>query len=170
MTPASDIRPFRIEIPQSELDDLRERLHRARWGEPLPGPAWERGVPVDYLRDLARYWADGYDWRAQEARLNGHPQFITEIDGQDLHFMHIRSGEPDALPLILTHGWPGSPVEFLDVIGLLTDPRTHGGSPGDAFHLVIPSIPGFGFSGPIHEPGWDSRRIAVAFAELMHRL
>ncbi|MEU6077178.1 epoxide hydrolase family protein [Micromonospora sp. NPDC047074] len=164
------MRPFRVDVPQSALDDLTDRLGRTRWGQQLPGGDWERGVPVEYLRELAGYWAGGYDWRAHEARLNAYPQFTTEIDGQNIHFLHVRSAEPDALPLVLSHGWPGSVVEFLDVIGPLTDPRAHGGDPVDAFDLVIPSLPGFGFSGPVREPGWDSRRIASAFAELMRRL
>ncbi|NBE83143.1 epoxide hydrolase family protein [Micromonospora rubida] len=170
MTINNEIRPFRIDVPQSALDDLADRLGRTRWGQPLPGNDWERGVPVEYLRQLARYWASGYDWRAHEARLNAYPQFTTEIDGQNIHFLHVRSAEPDALPLVLSHGWPGSIVEFLDVVGPLTDPRAHGGDPADAFDLIIPSLPGFGFSGPIREAGWDSRRIASAFAELMRRL
>ena len=164
------ILPFLIEIPQSELDDLRERLARTRWSTQLPGTGWTRGVPVDYLRDLAEYWANGYDWRTAEAQLNELPQFTTVIDGQKIHFLHVRSAEPDALPLVLAHGWPGSIVEFLDVIGPLTDPRAHGGDPADAFHLVIPSLPNFGLSGPAAETGWDSRRIATALAELMRRL
>jgi pimeloyl-ACP methyl ester carboxylesterase len=131
---------------------------------------WERGVPVSYLRELAAYWRDDYDWRAQEARLNSYPQYTTQIDGQKIHFMHVKSPEPAATPLLLIHGWPGSVVEFLHVIGPLTDPRAHGGDPAAAFDLVIPSLPGFGFSGPVTEPGWGSRRIASAFAELMRRL
>jgi pimeloyl-ACP methyl ester carboxylesterase len=168
--PDSEIRPFRIEIPQADLDDLRDRLARTRWSSELPGQGWSRGVPLDYLRELAEHWRSGYDWRAHEARLNEFPQFATTIDGTNLHFLHVRSPEPDALPLILTHGWPGSIVEFLDIIGPLTDPRSHGGDPADAFHLVIPSIPGFGLSGQTGEPGWTQKRIARAFAELMSRL
>jgi epoxide hydrolase len=164
------IRPFRIDIPQADLDDLRQRLARTRWPDELPGIGWSRGVPVDYLKQLAGYWRDGYDWRKHEARLNELPQFTTTIDGQNIHFLHVRSPEPEALPLILTHGWPGSVVEFLDVIGPLADPRAHGGDPGDAFHLVIPSLPGYGLSGPTREPGWTTDRIAVAWAELMARL
>jgi len=165
-----DIRPFRIDVPAADLADLRDRLTNTRWPAQLPGTGWDRGVPVGYLKDLTRYWAGGYDWREQEAVLGGYPQFTTTIDGQAIHFLHVRSPEPDAFPLVVTHGWPGSIVEFLDVIGPLTDPRAHGGDPADAFHLVIPSIPGFGFSGPTSEPGWDSRRIAGAFAELMRRV
>jgi pimeloyl-ACP methyl ester carboxylesterase len=166
----NEIRPFHIDVPQATLDDLRERLAKTRWPVQMPGVGWSRGVPVDYLRELADYWRDKYDWRSYEKQLNDFPQFTTEIDGQNIHFLHVRSPEPDAMPLLLSHGWPGSIVEFLKVIGPLSDPRSHGGDPADAFHLVIPSLPGFGFSGPASEPGWDSRRIASAFAELMHRL
>ena len=123
------IRPFRIDIPQADLDDLRDRLARTRWPDELPGVGWSRGVPLDYLKQLAAYWRDGYDWRKHEARLNEHPQFTTTIDGQPVHYLHIRSPEPEALPLILTHGWPGSIVEFLDIIGPLSDPAAHGGDP-----------------------------------------
>jgi epoxide hydrolase len=164
------IRPFRVDIPQADLDDLRERLHRTRWPDELPGAGWSRGVPLGYLQGLAAYWADGYDWRKQEARLNEHPQFTTTIDGANVHFLHVRSPEPEALPLILTHGWPGSAVEFLNIIGPLTDPRGHGGDPADAFHLVIPSIPGYGLSGPTRQAGWTTGRVARAWAELMARL
>jgi epoxide hydrolase len=168
--PNTEIRPFRLEVPQAELDDLRERLARTRWPSELPGQGWSRGVPLDYLRELAEYWRTSYDWREHEARLNELSQFTTTIDGANVHFLHVRSAEPDALPLIMTHGWPGSIVEFLDVIGPLTDPRAHGGDAADAFHLVIPSIPGFGLSGPTSEPGWSAARVGVAFAELMSRL
>jgi epoxide hydrolase len=123
----TEIKPFRIEIPQGQLDDLRDRLARTRWPSELPGSGWSPGVPVDYLRELAEYWRTGYDWRENEARLNELPQFATRIDGTDVHFLHVRSAEPDALPLIVTHGWPGSIVEFLDIIEPLTDPRAHGG-------------------------------------------
>jgi pimeloyl-ACP methyl ester carboxylesterase len=164
------IRPFRIDVPQAELDDLRDRLARARWPSEVAGVGWERGVPAGYLKVLADYWANTYDWRAAEAELNRYPQFTTEIDNVDIHFLHIRSPEPGALPLILIHGWPGSVVEFLDVIGPLADPRAHGGDPADAFHLVIPSAPNFGFSGPTGEAGWTVERIAAAFMELMRRL
>jgi epoxide hydrolase len=170
VTDQAQIRPFRIDIPQAELDDLNERLAQTRWPSEIPGVDWDRGVPLDYLIALAEHWRTAYDWREWEAKLNEHPQFTTEIDGQNIHFLHVRSPEPSALPLILSHGWPGSVVEFLDVIGPLTDPEAHGGDAADAFHLVIPSLPGFGFSGPTREPGWDSNRIARAFAELMSRL
>lgn len=168
--PGGEIRPFRIQVPQADLDDLRDRLARIRWPSEITGVGWDRGVPVDYLKGLAEYWANSYDWRSAEAELNRHPQFSTEIDGATVHFLHIRSPETDALPLILVHGWPGSIVEFLDVIGPLTDPRSHGGDPAAAFHLVIPSIPNFAFSGPTADAGWNAGRIASAFAELMRRL
>jgi epoxide hydrolase len=164
------MQPFRIEIPDGDLDDLRRRIADTRWPDELPSVGWDRGVPLGYLKDLAEYWRTEYDWRAAETRLNQHPQFITEIDGENVHFLHVRSPEPDALPLLITHGWPGSVAEFLDVIGPLTDPRAHGGDPADAFHLVIPSIPGYGFSRPLRSAGWDVPRIATAWAELMRRL
>ncbi|WP_328327945.1 epoxide hydrolase family protein [Streptomyces sp. NBC_00455] len=164
------LQAFRISVPQSELDDLHERLDRTRWPDELPGVGWAYGVPRGYLRELADYWRHEYDWRAAEAGLNAWPQFTTTIDGANIHFAHIRSPEPDATPLIMTHGWPGSIVEFARVAGPLTDPRAHGGDPADAFHLVLPGIPGFGLSGPTTEPGWEYRRVAAAFAELMERL
>ncbi|MFD7678049.1 MULTISPECIES: epoxide hydrolase family protein [unclassified Streptomyces] len=164
------LRPFRLAIPQGDLDDLHQRLDRTRWPDELPGVGWAYGVPRDYLRELVRYWRHDYDWRAAEARLNTWPQFTTEIDGARLHFAHIRSPEADATPLIITHGWPGSIVEFTDIVGPLTDPRAHGGDPADAFHLVLPSIPGFGLSGPTRDTGWEFTRVAAAFATLMERL
>ncbi|MEU9896206.1 epoxide hydrolase family protein [Streptomyces phaeochromogenes] len=164
------IRPFVLDIPQSDLDDLNARLDLTRWPDELPGVGWEYGVPRDYLKELVRYWRHTYDWRAAEVRLNEWPQFTTTIDGTNVHFAHIRSPEPDATPLIITHGWPGSIVEFLDVVGPLTDPRAHGGDPADAFHVVLPSIPGFGLSGPTRDAGWELRRVGAAFAELMDRL
>ncbi|MFJ3639356.1 epoxide hydrolase family protein [Streptomyces sp. NPDC090108] len=164
------IRPFSLAIPESDLEDLRHRLDRTRWPDELPGVGWDYGVPRDYLRELAHYWRHTYDWRAAEARLNRWPQFMTTIDGADVHFAHIRSPEPDATPLIITHGWPGSIVEFERIAGPLTDPRAHGADPADAFHLVLPSIPGFTLSGPTRESGWEYRRVAAAFAELMRRL
>jgi epoxide hydrolase len=171
MKSATAVTPFRVEIPQSDLDDLQQRLARTRWPQASPGAGWSRGVPLDYLQALVAYWAGGYDWRAQEARLNAVPQFTTGIDGQTVHFLHVRSPEPDALPLILTHGWPSSPVEFLRLVGPLSDPRAHGGDPADAFHLVIPSLPGYGFSTPLAGEGWGNLyRVAMAWAELMRRL
>jgi pimeloyl-ACP methyl ester carboxylesterase len=170
MTEASSMRPFRIDIPQSDLDDLRRRLAETRWSSELPGVGWSRGVPADYLKGLADYWRTGYDWRAQEAILNQFPQFTTEIDGQTIHFLHVRSPEPDALPLILSHGWPGSVAEFMAIIGPLTDPAAYGGDAADAFHVVAPSLPGFGFSTPLREPGWELGRTTDAYAELMRRL
>ena len=167
---STEIRPFRIDIPQADLDDLADRLARTRWTDELPGIGWTYGVPTSYLRGLAEYWRTSYDWRAHEAALNAFPQFTTTIDGQDVHFLHVRSPEPDALPLILTHGWPGSFVEMQKIVGPLTDPRAHGGDPADAFHVVVPSIPGFGFSGPTQETGWDMARVARAWAVLMDRL
>lgn len=164
------IEPFTIDIPQADLDDLKRRLAQTRWPSEVPGVGWSRGVPLDYLKDLATYWGNAYDWRKHEAELNELPQFVTSIDGQNVHFIHVRSSNPDALPLILTHGWPGSFIEFLDVIGPLTEPQKHGGNASDAFHVVIPSIPNFGFSGPAQEAGWTSKRVATAFAELMSRL
>ena len=165
-----EIRPFRIDVPKSDLDDLHERLARTRWPMELRDVGWSRGVPVSYLRDLAEYWRTSFDWRKQEAALNAFPQFTTTIDGQPIHFLHVSSPEPDALPLVITHGFPGSVAEFLGVIGPLTDPRAHGGDPADAFHLLIPALPGFGFSSPLAEPGWTTARAAAAWAELMRRL
>jgi epoxide hydrolase len=170
MDAPAEIRPFRVEIPQADLDDLRDRLARTRWPDEIPGGGWDYGIPLGYMKELAEYWRTAYDWRKHEARLNELPQYTTTIDGQNVHFLHVRSPEPDAMPLIITHGWPGSIVEFLEVIGPLTDPRKHGGDPKDAFHVVAPSIPGYGFSGPTHEAGWNVKRIARAFAELMKRL
>ncbi|MET9290730.1 epoxide hydrolase [Streptomyces sp. NPDC003077] len=164
------IRPFRIDIPQADLDDLGNRLAATRWSRQLPGEGWSRGVPVDYLKELLTYWREGYDWRRQEAKLNEFPQFMTEIDNHDVHFLHIRSAEPEALPLLLTHGWPNSFLEFVDLIPRLTDPRAHGGEPSQAFHVVIPSVPGFGFSEPPRGTGWNIARVAGMWAELMRRL
>jgi epoxide hydrolase len=162
--------PFRIGIPQEDLDDLRDRLARTRWPDQLHGVGWDYGIALEYVQDLAEYWRTGYDWRAQEQRLNAFPQFTTTVDGQRVHFLHVRSAEPDALPLIITHGWPGSIAEFMNIIGPLTDPVAYGGDGADAFHLVVPSIPGFGFSGPTTDTGWNVRRIARAWDELMRRL
>ena len=170
MNDDTQIHRFRIDVAQTQLDDLRDRLAATRWPDELPGAGWSYGVPAGYARRLAEYWRTGFDWRAAEAQLNAFPQFTTRIDGQNIHFLHVRSPEPDALPLIITHGWPGSVAEFMKVIGPLTDPAAHGGQRADAFHVVAPSIPGFGFSGPTTEPGWDLNRVARAWAELMRRL
>ena len=167
-----EIRPFRIDVPQADLDDLTDRLARTRWPGQLPG-GWSRGVPVAQLQELAEYWGTGYDWRAQEARLNEFPQFLTEIDGQQIHFLHVRSPEPHALPLVITHSWPNSVAEFLQVIRPLTDPRAHGGDPDRAFHVVAPSLPGFAYSTfpePADERPWTAERVARTWAELMARL
>jgi pimeloyl-ACP methyl ester carboxylesterase len=167
-----DIHPFRIDIPQAELDGLRARLASARWADEVPGdkPDWSRGIPLSYLQELAEYWENAFDWRAQEAALNAFPQFTTQIDGQTIHFLHVRSPEPDAVPLLITHGYPSSIAEFLHLIGPLADPRAHGGDPADAFHVVLPSLPGFGFSTPLSAGGWELGRTTDAFAELMSRL
>ena len=171
MTPDAALRPFRIEIPAAALDDLKHRLLNTRWPMESPVAGWERGVPRGYLKGLAQYWATEFDWRTHEAQLNDLPQFVTEIDGQPIHFLHLRSPEPDAVPLIVTHGWPSSPVEFLKVIGPLSDPRSHAAAPADAFHLVIPSLPGYGFSPPPRRPGWGNLfGVARAWSELMRRL
>ncbi len=168
--PEHDLRPFRIEIPQARIDDLKARLANTRWPDELPGVGWTRGVSLAYLRDLAEYWRTGYDWRAHEAALNEHPQYVTTVDDQRVHFLHVRSPESDAMPLLLLHGWPGGVVDFLDVIGPLSDPRAHGGDPADACHLVIPSLPGFGFSTPLAGPGMGPARMAGVLVELMARL
>jgi pimeloyl-ACP methyl ester carboxylesterase len=160
------VEPFRLDVPEAELADLRERLRRTRWPEPATADGWAQGVPLDYLQDLCAYWADGYDWRRLEARLTALGQFRTTIDGLGIHFLHVRSPHPGALPLVLTHGWPGSVVEFLDVVGPLTDPP----DPADAFHVVCPSLPGYGFSDRPTGPGWTVERIADAWIALMARL
>jgi epoxide hydrolase len=170
MTDNDTIRPFRIDISQADLDDLHDRLARTRWPRDLGGASWDRGVPAAYLRPLAEYWRDEFDWRAEEARLNDIPQFVTTIDEQQIHFVHVRSTVPGARPLLMVHGWPSSFVEFLDVIGPLVDPVAHGGHADDAVHLVIPSLPGYGFS-PLSGQGWgDLFRVAGTFAEVMTRL
>jgi pimeloyl-ACP methyl ester carboxylesterase len=155
-----DVRPFTIAIPQPDVDDLADRLARTRWPDELPGVGWTRGVPLEFLKELAAYWADGYDWRAAEARLNAFPQFTTEIDGQRIHFLHVRSGSPGALPLVLTHGYPSGFAEFTQLIEELRED----------FHVVVPSLPGFGFSTPVRETGWSMGRTARAWVELMRRL
>jgi pimeloyl-ACP methyl ester carboxylesterase len=160
-----DITPYRLNVPQPALDDLHRRLADTRWPDALPGDDWDYGVPVSYLKRLAATWRDQFDWRGAEAKLNTYPQFTTAIDGTTVHFVHARSPHENALPLLLTHGWPGSVFEFLDIIKPLTEP----GDPADAFHLVIPSLPGFGPSGPTPEP-WDTNRIARAWATLMQGL
>jgi epoxide hydrolase len=170
MTSSDELLAFRIEIEEAELRDLRKRLERTRWPEAETVDDWSQGVPLAYLRDLCGYWADGYDWRAAEARLNALPQFRTTIDGLGIHFLHVRSPHADALPLVITHGWPGSIVEFLKVIGPLTDPTAHGGEAADAFHVVCPSPPGYGFSDKPARPGWGIEQIARAWRVLMARL
>ena len=164
------IQSFKIAIPQSDLDDLHDRLTHTRWPNQLPGVDWSRGVPVEYLKELAEYWRTSYDWRKYETALNEFSQYTTEIDGQNIHFLHVRSPEPNALPLVITHGYPGSIAEFINLIGPLTNPRSYGGNPADAFHVVAPSLPGFGFSTPVQEQGWEAKRTARAWAELMSRL
>lgn len=171
----TDITPFRIDTPADQLDDLRRRLHATRWPDAETVDDWSQGIPLSYVQELCRYWADDYDWAARAERLNAFPQFTTPIsvDGAaplDIHFVHVRSPHDDALPLLMTHGWPGSIAEFQDVIGPLTDPTAHGGDAADAFHVVCPSIPGYGFSAKPAEPGWGVGRIASAWDELMHRL
>jgi epoxide hydrolase len=165
-----EVTDFRLEVPEEDLDDLRDRLQRARWPERETVPDWSQGVPLAYLQDLCRYWAEEYDWRRAEARLNALAQFRTTLDGLSIHFLHVRSPSPDALPLVLTHGWPGSIVEFLDVIGPLSDPVAHGGDPADAFHVICPSLPGYGFTDKPAAPGWGIERIADAWIGLMDRL
>ncbi len=164
------ISPFRIDTPAEVLDDLRRRLHATRWPEAEPVDDWSQGIPLAYVQDVCAYWADGYDWPARAERLNAFPQFTTEIDGVDIHFLHVRSPHDHALPLVITHGWPGSIAEFEEVIGPLTDPTAHGGSADDAFHVVCPSLPGYGFSGKPSETGWGVEHIADAWGVLMDRL
>ena len=164
------IKPFTLAVPQSALDDLRRRLGDVRWPEKEAVDDWSQGTPLAELQKLCNYWRDGYDWRRCEARLNALGQHVTEIDGLAIHFLHIRSPHEGAMPLIMTHGWPGSVIEFLDTIAPLTDPVAHGGRAEDAFHLVIPSLPGFGFSGKPAATGWGVDKIATAWAELMRRL
>ncbi|TQC42133.1 epoxide hydrolase [Rhodococcus sp. WS4] len=165
-----DIRPFTISVPDEVLTDLRDRLHRTRWPEGGYAKKWDQGIPPAYLREVCTYWADEYDWRASEARMNALPQYLTTIDGVDIHFFHVVSPHADATPMILTHGWPGSYVEYLKVIGPLTNPTAYGGSADDAFHVVVPSIPGFAFSGKPTRSGWDIPHVAKAWTELMDRL
>lgn len=164
------IHPLTLAIGEDQLDDLKARLDRARWPERETVDDWSQGVPTDRLRALVDYWRHHYDWRRCEAGLNALGQYKTQIDGLDIHFLHIRSPEPNAMPLLMTHGWPGSVIEFNKVIGPLTDPAAHGGDPADAFHLILPSLPGYGFSDRPAETGWNVERIARAWAELMRRL
>src|SRR5262245_22045358 len=167
---AAAIRPFEIEMPEAELEGLRGRVEATRWPTKELVDDRPQGGQLAPMQALARYWTTEYDWRRCEARLNALPQFMTEIDGTDIHFIHVRSPHEKALPLIMTHGWPGSVVELLETVGPLTDPTAHGGRAEDAFHLVLPSIPGYGFSAEPTELGWGPNRIARAWAELMRRL
>jgi pimeloyl-ACP methyl ester carboxylesterase len=164
------IRPFRIEIPDADLDDLRRRLAATRWPDRETVDDWSQGIPLAYVQEVCAYWAEKYDWRAREKALNRHPQFQTTIEGVDIHFVHVRSPHEGARPLLLTHGWPGSIVEFQKVIGPLTDPTAHGGNAEDAFHVVCPSLPGYGFSGKPAQSGWGVQKIADVWSELMQRL
>ena len=166
----TEIRPFTLEVPQDQIDDLHRRLDQARWPECECVDDWSQGVPLAALRALVEHWRHAYDWRRCEARLNALGQFVTEIDGLDIHFIHVRSPYEGAKPLILTHGWPGSVIEFLEVIGPLADPVAHGGRAEDAFHVVVPSLPGYGFSGKPGRTGWGVPKVGEAWAELMRRL
>jgi pimeloyl-ACP methyl ester carboxylesterase len=166
----TDIKPFRVEVAEQELDDLRSRIKATRWPERETPDDWSQGIPLNYLQELCAYWSDSYDWRRCETWLNDLPQFTTEIDGLDFHFLHIRSPNENATPLVMTHGWPGSIIEFSKVIGPLTDPASHGGDSADAFHLVCPTLPGFGFSGKPTKPGWGIEKIGQAWGQLMARL
>jgi epoxide hydrolase len=167
---SEEITPFRIDVPEADIADLVARLQRTRWPEPATVPDWSQGVPLAYVQELCRYWADKYDWWARQERLNSFPQFRTEIDGLGIHFLHVRSPHPGALPLVLSHGWPGSIVEFLEVIGPLSDPPAHGGDASDAFHVVAPSLPGYAFTDKPSSPGWGVQQTARAWAALMARL
>jgi pimeloyl-ACP methyl ester carboxylesterase len=170
MSDDNEIRPFRLDMPEEAIADLHRRITATRWPSRELVTDRSQGVQLATVQELARYWTTDYDWRAFEAKLNALPQYTTDIDGVEIHFIHVRSQHENALPLIMTHGWPGSIVELLDIIGPLTNPTAHGGTPEDAFHLVLPSLPGYGFSGEPTEPGWDSNRIARAWAQLMDRL
>jgi len=163
------IRPFRFDVPQSVLDDLRSRLEATRWVEPIPGTGWDYGADPAYIRELCEYWHTSFDWRAREQELNAHPGFLCEVDGVDLHFWHVRGERAGAFPLLLIHGWPGSMFEFHETIAMLTHPSQHGGRPEDAFDVVVPALPGFGFGGKPRERGWGISRIAAAFDTLMSR-
>src|ERR687894_581921 len=164
------VRPFRVDVPEEDLVDLRRRIAATQWPEKETVADQSQGVPLSTMQELARYWATDYDWRKVEAKLHALPQFITEIDGLDIHFIHVRSQHPNALPLIVTHGWPGSIIEQLKIVDPLVNPTAHGGSAADAFHVVIPSMPGYGFSGKPADTGWGPERMASAWAELMQRL
>jgi pimeloyl-ACP methyl ester carboxylesterase len=164
------IRPFTVDVPEAELTELRRRILATRYPERETVTDGTQGVQLDFIQALARYWATDYDWRKVEARLNSYPNFLTEIEGLDIHFMHIRSKHENAMPLIITHGWPGSPIEQLKIIDPLTNPTAHGGSASDAFHVVFPAMAGYGFSGKPTTPGWDPARMARAWVELMKRL
>ncbi|MEG9437854.1 epoxide hydrolase [Edaphobacter sp. HDX4] len=165
-----DVKPFKIDISETDVSDLKDRLARTRWTDTIAGSAWNYGIDLAWTKEMIAYWRDGFDWRKQEAMLNAFPQFTATIDGQTVHFIHVRSPEPNAQPLILTHGWPSTFADFAAMIGPLTDPRRYGGDPADAFDVVVPSIPGFGFSGPTQVPGWNSARIAKGWDTLMHGL
>jgi pimeloyl-ACP methyl ester carboxylesterase len=170
LTMTEQIRPFTIDVPQAQLDDLRQRLHHTRWPDAEVVDDWSQGVPLAYMQEICRYWADEYDWPSRQAALNRFDQFVTEIDGVDIHFIHQCSSNPDAIPLLITHGWPGSVVEFHKVIEPLTEPAAHGGDTADSFHVIAPSLPGFGFSGKPTEVGWGVEQIGDVWAELMARL
>jgi len=163
-------KPFTVHVEDSVLADLRQRLERTRWPDQIPGSGWDRGPDVAYMKELCEYWRTQFDWRGQEARINAWPQYMVQVDGLDVHFLHVRSKHEHAIPLVLVHGWPGSFVEFLEVLGPLTDPEAHGGKAEDAFHVVVPSLPGFGYSSKPREPGWNSTRMAEVIAKLMARL
>jgi len=172
MTPTEEdsIRPFEVTVQQAEIDDLRRRLDVARWPDQLPGVGWDYGTERSYLERLCEYWREDFDWTAFEERFNRFDQYLTTVDGQRLHFYHVRSTEPDARPLLLSHGWPGSVAEFLDVLGPLSNPAAHGGDPADAFHVIAPSLPGYGFSGLTEKQGYGVQKVTSAFADLMTRL
>ena len=167
---SATIRPFHVAASDEELADLRRRLQATRWPDAEPVDDWSQGIPLAYVQEVCRYWASDYDWRAREERINAWPQFITAVDGLDIHFLHVRSPHANAVPLVITHGWPGSIVEFLDIVGPLADPTAHGGDAADAFHVVCPSLPGYGFSGKPSATGWGAERIADAWSELMQQL
>lgn len=169
-TASAEIRPFRVDVPQADIDDLMERLARTRLPQPAPSDDWESGTPNDYLREAVDRWRSGFDWRAAEARMNEFPQFTTEVDGQTIHFVHVRSPHAGATPLLLAHTYPGSFVDYLDMIGPLVDPVAHGGRAEDAFDVVVPDAPGFGFSQPVTDAGWTIARVAAAYDTLMRRL